>query len=385
MRKDSERPKGKKMSQSQRQLLQVLTLPLVVIILIIIILVAEHREEEPEVLPDPPETASLEQGMTAPAAGALEDMGERLPEEPGDEPDETQPSEAEGETEAEGQDEFSTENFRRDGVPGILALMEAYFQARELADAEAMNQIYGIGEVSAQALEEQSTRMRSNSKYIQGFENIATYVMDGEDANSWLVYAVADINFYSSKTRAPMILWCYVTVDGEGNYHIMNDRDLSSKARQLIDEANHSQEVRKLAADVNRRLREALTSDENLNRVYGVLRDGSPVWDGTGETEPEVVIVGEDSSISLEGENGGVPEEGAAAPEGEEVPASGGAEGTEAASEGTEAASEGTEAASEGTEARNSLEWGSIGLAVGRRGFPGSSTGRKDIGREVRG
>ena len=165
--------------------------------------------------------------------------------------------------------------------------------AEELADAEAMNQIYGIGEVSAEALEAQSVRMRNNSKYVQGFENIATYVMDGENANSWLVYAVADINFYSARTRAPMILWCYVTVDGEGNYHIIDSRELSPKAQQLVNEANHSQEVRRLAADVNRRLKEALTSDENLNNVYGVLHDGSPVWEGTGEMEPEVVIVGE--------------------------------------------------------------------------------------------
>ena len=291
MRRKSKSSQSKRMSQDLRQLLHIMALPLIVIILIIIILIAEREEKEPEVLPEPPVVETMEQGMTAAAPGALEEMGERLPEEPGVEPDETQPEETE--SEGEEQDPFEAENFRRDGEPGVLALMEAYFRARELADAEAMNQIYGLGEVSAEALEAQSVRMRNNSKYVQGFENIATYVMDGENANSWLVYAVADINFYSARTRAPMILWCYVTVDGEGNYHIIDSRELSPKAQQLVNEANHSQEVRRLAADVNRRLKEALTSDENLNNVYGVLHDGSPVWEGTGEMEPEVVIVGE--------------------------------------------------------------------------------------------
>ena len=41
------------------------------------------------------------------------------------------------------------------------------------------------------------------------------------------------------------------------------------------------------------KLKEALNSDEDLNSVYGVLRDGSPVYDD-GQ-EPEVVIGEEES------------------------------------------------------------------------------------------
>ena len=159
--------------------------------------------------------------------------------------------------------------------------------------------------------------MRSNAKYVQDFENIATYVMESTEPDSWLVYAVADINFYTSKTRAPMVMWCYVKKNSDGNYIIVNNRDFSAQAMQFIDEANHSDEVRKLASDVNRRLREALQSDEKLNQVYGVLRDGSPVWDGTKETEPEVSIVGgtygegqgDGTEINLEESSEQIPEE----------------------------------------------------------------------------
>ena len=288
-------PKRRKLNQDQRRFLQVMMIPLVVVILIIVILVAEHMQAEPEETqaPEPPTAATMEPGMTV---APVLDSGdwERLPEEPGDEPDEQQTSEeTETETEAGETDAFETENFRRDGVPEILALMESYFQAREAGDAERMNQIYGVGEVSAQALEEQSTRMRSNSKYVQGFENIATYVMEGADDHSWLVYTVADINFYFSKTRAPMVFCCYVTVDPEGNYRIVDQRDYTQEILQLTDEANHSQEVKRLAADVNRRIKEALNTDENLKNVYGVLQEGSPLWEGTRETEPEVVIGGQ--------------------------------------------------------------------------------------------
>lgn len=302
MSKKSNGQWGIRLNREQKKILHIMTIPLIVIILIIIIRVADRPAEE-ETTEEVPTTAVMETGMTAEMPGSA-DVGdeERLPEEPGDEPDEPEETESEPETEPESQDEFATERFQRDSVPEILTLMETYFKAREMADVQTMNQLYGIEEVSAQELETRSVQMRSNSKYVQGFENVATYVMEGVTADSWLVYAVADINFYSSKTRAPMIQWCYVTRDGEGNYRLRNNRDLSSAEMQFIEEANHSDEVRRLASDVNRRLREALASDENLSSVYGVLRDGSPVWEGTGETEPEVEIVGqeENSGIDLE-------------------------------------------------------------------------------------
>lgn len=86
-----------------------------------------------------------------------------------------------------------------------------------------MNEIYGVSGLSFTELEHEKTRLRSNSKYVQEFENITTYVRDGVTADSWLVYALADIKFHSVKTAAPMIMWCYVEKDSEGNFHIIND------------------------------------------------------------------------------------------------------------------------------------------------------------------
>lgn len=298
MKKKSGNPLGSRLNREQRRLLQVMALPVIVIILIVIIRIAERPEEVPEESVAPPTVAVPETGMTV--AGELPEWEERLPEEPGVEPEETEPDTTESETDPEELDEFATERFQKNGVPEILTLMETYFEAREMADAAMMNQLYGIEGLTDQALEEQSARMRNNSRYVQDFENIVTYVMEGPDGNSWLVYGVADINFYSAKTRAPMILWCYVIKDSEGNYRIKNNQDFTSAEQQFINEANHSDEVRKLAADVNRRLREALSSDENLNHVYGVLRDGSPIWEGTEETEPEVVIGGAGSDGGAE-------------------------------------------------------------------------------------
>lgn len=274
----------------KKALLPVLVIPLVVIVLMIVIVLADYgkkRAEEPPAVTETAETEEQEPETMAETGESAEteiDMA----------------AEAETEASEENVDPYATENLTHDSVPEVLSLMKKYFTARASGDADTMNEIYGVSGLSFTELEHEKTRLRSNSKYVQEFDNITTYVRDGATADSWLVYALADIKFHSVKTTAPMIMWCYVEKDSEGNYHIIKDENLSEEVLQLIDVSNHSEEVRKLASSVNVKLKEALNSDEDLNSVYGVLRDGSPVYDNGDE--PEVVIG--DGETSESGEDG---------------------------------------------------------------------------------
>ena len=271
----------------KKALLPVLIVPLVVIVLMIIIVLADHakfRAEESAAVTETVETAEPET--------MAEESDAESGESEADTEAETQPEETES------SDPYATENLTHDSVPELLSLIKKYFTARAAGDAETMNEIYGVTGLSFTEMEAEKTRLRSNSKYVQDFENITTYVRDGVTADSWLVYALADIKFHSVKTSAPMIMWCYVEKDSEGNYHIINDADLSEETLQFIDRSNHSEEVRRLASSVNVKLKEALNSDEDLNSVYGVLRDGSPVYDNG--SEPEVVIGGDETAESDE-------------------------------------------------------------------------------------
>lgn len=261
-------------------------IPLVVIVLMIVIVLADYgkkRTEEPAAVTETAETQEQEPETMAETGESAETETDTA-------------AEAETEASEENGDPYATENLTHDSVPEVLSLMKKYFTARASGDADTMNEIYGVSGLSFTELEHEKTRLRSNSKYVQDFENITTYVRDGVTADSWLVYALADIKFHSVKTAAPMIMWCYVEKDSEGNFHIINDTDLSENVLQFVETSNHSEEVRKLASSVNVKLKEALNSDEDLNSVYGVLRDGSPVYDD-GQ-EPEVVIGEEESSGS---------------------------------------------------------------------------------------
>lgn len=270
----------------KKALLPVLVIPLVVIVLMIVIVFADYgkkRAEEPPAVTETAETEEQEPETMAETGESAETETDTA-------------AEAETEASEENGDPYTTENLTHDSVPEVLSLMKKYFTARASGDADTMNEIYGVSGLSFTELEHEKTRLRSNSKYVQEFENITTYVRDGVTADSWLVYALADIKFHSVKTAAPMIMWCYVEKDSEGNFHIINDTDLSENVLQFVETSNHSEEVRKLASSVNVKLKEALNSDEDLNSVYGVLRDGSPVYDD-GQ-EPEVVIGEEESSGS---------------------------------------------------------------------------------------
>lgn len=274
----------------KKALLPVLVIPLVVIVLMIVIVLADYEKKRAEELPAVTETAETEEQEPE----TMAETGESA------ETETDTAAEAETEASEENGDPYATENLTHDSVPEVLSLMKKYFTARASGDADTMNEIYGVSGLSFTELEHEKTRLRSNSKYVQEFDNITTYVRDGATADSWLVYALADIKFHSVKTAAPMIMWCYVEKDSEGNYHIIKDENLSEEVLQLIDVSNHSEEVRKLASSVNVKLKEALNSDEDLNSVYGVLRDGSPVYDNGDE--PEVVIG--DGETSESGEDG---------------------------------------------------------------------------------
>ena len=274
----------------KKALLPVLVIPLVVIVLMIVIVLADYgkkRAEEPPAVTETAETEEQEPETMAETGESAETETDTA-------------AEAETEASEENGDPYATENLTHDSVPEVLSLMKKYFTARASGDADTMNEIYGVSGLSFTELEHEKTRLRSNSKYVQEFDNITTYVRDGATADSWLVYALADIKFHSVKTAAPMIMWCYVEKDSEGNYHIIKDENLSEEVLQLIDVSNHSEEVRKLASSVNVKLKEVLNSDEDLNSVYGVLRDGSPVYDNGDE--PEVVIG--DGETSESGEDG---------------------------------------------------------------------------------
>lgn len=285
-------------NKEQKKFLQVLAVPLVVIILIIVIVLADRVNKKKEESPVVGPVEVMTPTNTAPETQASEPTtGETEPTEPAD--------------------PFETDTLKRNTDPGIESLMQNYFTARKTADPQLMNQLYGLGELNEWQLETEHVRLWTNAKYMTDFTNISIYVMDGLSPDSWLVYATTDIKFRRVETLAPMIMYSYVTKNVDGNYFLVNNKELSFEIDQFIEKANKSEGVCRLAAAVNSGLQGALNSDEELKSVYGILHSNSPVWgDEYQESMAEVKILTDEELEAREAnETAGGTEESPIEPE----------------------------------------------------------------------
>lgn len=267
MREHSSFRQGQKKAEERKRLLKIAAIPIAVILLILVIVVADRDKNEPKQADVQPQTevetvAELETEVSE----VESEHAAAQAEEPGPEPEEI---------EAPPEKQILT----KDAFPEIVSLMKDYYQARATGDAELLNRLYGIDGLSVTQLESEKTRMRSNSKYLRNFDNIVTYTAEGLAEHEWLVYSTCDMHFHSVETTAPMIMWCYVVKQDDGTLLLQNPEELSPEILQYVERVNRSQEVRSLASDINVRLKEALISDTELNAIYGVLRDGSPVYE----------------------------------------------------------------------------------------------------------
>lgn len=282
MRENSSFRQGQRKAEERKKLLKIAAIPFAVIVLILVIVLADRGKNEFRQADVQPQTAA-ERLAEKETETMPEQETEAVLEEVDAQSEELEPEEADTQPEAP--------ILKKDAVPEILALMKDYYQARAAGDAELLNKLYGIDGLSVTQLEAEKTRMRSNSKYLRSFDNIVTYTADGLSENEWLVYSACDMHFHSVDTTAPMIMWCYVVKQEDGSFLIQKQEDLSADVQHYVDVVSRSQEVRSLASDINVRLKDALTSDTELNAIYGVLRDGSPVYEDDESQERTAVQI----------------------------------------------------------------------------------------------
>ncbi len=268
------RNKGK-----HKQMIKMFLIPAIVVVLMCIIVIVDNLGTEEEVIIESVEPTQLET-LVSVTEEAVED------------------------------NTFEAENFKENSNEGILDLMTRYFEARATANPELMNQVYGISEMEIGALEQLRTELWANAKYMEGCENVTTYVRETDHENRWLVYGITDIRFRAVETLAPMIMWGFVELNEDGKYYLKSQEELSQNELDFAKKSNESEEVRALAKFINNTLKNALLEDEHLSSVYGILNSGSPVWaEGAEAAELEVKILDLEESQSTEETEMELPQE----------------------------------------------------------------------------
>ncbi|MCC8125988.1 MAG: MSCRAMM family adhesin SdrC [Clostridiales bacterium] len=306
MRQDRRFQKKKGLTAEQKRLIPLAGIVIVLILFILIVFTAGHKNKTAD-LAAATEASSVA-GEISPSENRSETAGSDSSDNPDGETSTQETSDEETEAATEAETEPAAALLQKNSIPEILSVMEQYFTARANADADTINALYGVSGAPEESLVAHRDQLMPAAKYISSFDDVTTYVMDGTAENNWLVYTTTDIRFFAATAKAPMIMWCFIEKGADDSYYILDNHLLSQDMLTCADIANHSDEVRELASEVNGRLRAALEEDADLDEVYGILRAGSPLWKDEEETAAEVVILDDseaaaDSSADVEAEN----------------------------------------------------------------------------------
>ena len=209
-------------------------------------------------------------------------MFDKLPFLNSSQPAETQPAETEtaapAETEAETEAPAETESetaaaeitWEKDQDPDISKLVSDYYLALSDGNIEEMKKALDeTAVIDEEAVTNQTT-------FIDGYQDIATYVTKGAQEGEYGVYIQYAMKFKDIETPAPGLVPAYVRLDGNGELRLLRYEDFDNDISVYMGEVSKSQQVQDLAAEVNKAFEDAQAADENLKTfVEGLSGNGT--------------------------------------------------------------------------------------------------------------
>ena len=100
--------------------------------------------------------------------------------------------------------------------------------------------------------------------YIESYDDVTTYVMDGANPGEYAVYIAYAMKFIGIDTKAPGLVPAYVRPDEAGQLRLLRYEDFDDNVRNFMGTVSQTNEVSELAAAVNNAYAAALESDTNL-------------------------------------------------------------------------------------------------------------------------
>ncbi|OON85101.1 hypothetical protein BXO88_14035 [Oribacterium sp. C9] len=236
-----------------------LTIPVIVIILMIIIVVLDKEPAE----------------ITEPAVTVTETVAveTQAPEE----------TEAEKETEdptivREYYDEYLT------------SFLQQYFDARLQADVDKLYELTGVTNQTEEQKALLQSQLKTQSGYIEGYTNIKQFAVNALEENSKLVFVTYDVKFRRVETAAPGIMYCYVKVNDQNNFEIIEN--LNPDQTKFVNEyVTGHEEVKELINSSNSKLLQAISSDARLAVIYDAFQSGRIYTDTQENIDSQVSLI----------------------------------------------------------------------------------------------
>ncbi len=231
-------------------------------------------------------------------------------------------TEASGGESAAAQETEAAPAWTRDSNADVTKLVNEYYAALAAGDTAKLSEIL---DPSVTVNADQIAR---ETQFIESYQDIGTYVTDGEKAGEYAAYISYAMKFKDIATAAPGLIPAYVRPDSEGKLRLLRYEDFDSSVSSFMGTVSNRPEVKQLVADVNAAFAQAQESDADLKTFIAALSSGEVPTEAAAETAAAEAAGSEDGSQAAgESAEAGAETE---APAGEEAPAESASETTTA-------------------------------------------------------
>ena len=186
---------------------------------------------------------------------------------------------------------------------GIQALIASYYDTMASGDSAAMTALYD------ELTENEQLRCEEMAKYVDHISNVEVYTKDGPETGAILVYAYYRISFLNHEEEVPGWQMFYVRDDGQGAYHIKNEKNFTEEEKQYISDVSGQDDVIEFHNRVTVEYNALMEANPQMLTYLGEL--------GTQVNAAVGVRLAEQNAVPAEGDE---QAEGMEAPAGTETP-----------------------------------------------------------------
>ncbi len=160
----------------------------------------------------------------------------------------------------------------------ISSLVEGYLDAKQRVD------INKLAEYVSDADRLDNKRLVAEAEYIEEYKNIECTIKKCPDEGTYRVYTYYDVKVYDIDTLVPSLTALYVKTDSSGNFKIYLGT-IDNETQEEITKLDNSEEIKKIADSVQKRLEEIVSSNEDVRDFYEMLESNNESNEAIEENE----------------------------------------------------------------------------------------------------
>ena len=155
---------------------------------------------------------------------------------------------------------------KQDEMPELTALVQSYCQAKTDCDPEALQQLFGVTDLSEDQIAAEREKMELVKARIKAYKNISCYYIEGAEADSYVIFPYFEIQYRKAAKLMPTLTWGYVKKQEDGQYRMVSE--LSDTEKEYVKAVSERADVKELQDQVKEAAAVAVSEDEVLQQVY---------------------------------------------------------------------------------------------------------------------